>query len=344
MKKTLPKLIDLQALPGSRKAKLPVFVTPQLATLVKEPPTGQQWLHELKFDGYRMLSRLEGGRVQLWSRNARDWTEKFPKVVEAVKSLPAKSAIIDGEIVIVDAQGRSSFQKLQRSLGSGTTTGLVYAVFDLIYLDGFDLKKTPLLLRKDLLETVCKSAGTGLLRFSEHFEGNGEEFFRRACEYGIEGILSKQANSTYESTRNRNWLKVKCNRRQEFVIAGYTPASKGLPGFGALVLGIYEKGKLVYSGRVGTGFTFKQRTELQKLLDKIATKRSPLSSVPKDPGLKHTRWTEPRLVAEVAFTEWTSDNFIRHPSFQALREDKNPKDVVREVPADTASKRQRSNR
>jgi bifunctional non-homologous end joining protein LigD len=341
MKKKLSKIPPLNTLPGARKAKLAQFIQPQLATLVKEPPSGDQWLHELKFDGYRMLCRLDGGRVQFWSRNARDWTDKFLSIVDAIKLLPAKSAFIDGEIVIVDAQGRSSFQKLQRSMGKSVSSGFIYAVFDLIYLDGFDLRQTPLRLRKDLLENLCKASGHRLLRYSEHFEGNGDTFFRHACEYGIEGILSKLANSPYESTRNRNWVKVKCNIQQEFVIVGYTPSSKGLPGFGSLVLGVYDKGKLVYAGRVGTGFTFKQRTELQKQLDKFSSDRSHLAAIPRDPGLKQTRWTEPKLVAEVAFTEWTSDNSIRHPSFQGLREDKNPKEVVREVPIETSDKRRR---
>jgi len=172
-----------------------------------------------------------------------------------------------------------------------------------------------------------------VIRYSEHIRGNGDEFFKHACEYGIEGIVSKLVNSHYESTRNRNWLKVKCVKQQEFVIAGYTPSSKSLPGFGSLVLGVYEKGKLVYAGRVGTGFTFKQRSDLKKQLDKFVRATSPLAVVPKERGLRETKWTEPKIVAEVAFTEWTSDGSIRHPSFQGLREDKNPKDVVREEPA-----------
>lgn len=177
-----------------------------------------------------------------------------------------------------------------------------------------------------------------MLRYSEHLQGNGDAFFKHACEYGIEGIVSKLADSPYESTRNRNWLKVKCSKQQEFVIAGYTPSSKGLPGFGSLVLGVYEKTKLVYAGRVGTGFTFKQRGDLKKQLEKISRATSPLVVVPKDPGLRETHWTEPKIVAEIAFTEWTSDGSIRHPSFQGLREDKNPKEIVREVPAGNTGK------
>jgi len=306
---------------------------PVTTTLVKEPPSGDEWLHELKFDGYRMLCRVERGRVTVWSRNRKDWTEKFQNVVEAVKSLKATSAMLDGEIVIVDAQGRSSFQKLQRAMGKTTTTGFAYEVFDLIYLDGFNLTNTPLKHRKELLKHLVGSNSHGVIRYSEHITGSGDEFFKHACEYGIEGIVSKLANSHYESTRNRNWLKVKCAKQQEFVIAGYTPSSKDLPGFGSLVLGVYEKGKLLNAGRVGTGFTFKQRSDLKKQLDKFVRAASPLTVVPKEPGLRETKWTEPKMVAEVAFTEWTSDGSIRHPSFQGLREDKNPKEVVREQPS-----------
>ena len=322
----------IKKLPGARKSKLPPFISPQLATLVKEPPSGEEWLHELKFDGYRMLCRIDRGDVTFWSRNGKDWTEKFQNVAKAVVSLKATSAILDGEIVIVDAQGRSSFQKLQRAMGKATTTGFAYQVFDLIYLDGFNLTQTPLKDRKRLLKTVLGSTSNGIIRYSDHIQGSGKAFFKQACEFGIEGIVSKLAGSRYESTRNRNWLKVKCAKRQEFVIAGYTPSSKGLPGFGSLVLGVYEKDKLVYAGRVGTGFTFKQRSELKNKLDRFSRDKSPLVVVPRDPGLRETRWTEPKLVAEVVFTEWTSDGSIRHPSFQGLREDKHPRDVVREQP------------
>jgi bifunctional non-homologous end joining protein LigD len=329
----LPTSKKIESVPGARKSKLPSFTPPQLATLVKEPPSGDEWLHELKFDGYRMLCRIDRGRVTVWSRNGKDWTDKFQNVVEAVKSLKATSAMLDGEIVIVDAQGRSSFQKLQRAMGKATTTGFAYEVFDLIYLDGFSLTETPLKHRKELLKNLVKSTSHGVIRYNEHISGNGDEVFKHACEYEIEGIVSKLADSHYESTRNRNWLKVKCAKQQEFVIAGYTPSSKGLPGFGSLVLAVYQKGQLVYAGRVGTGFTFKQRSDLKKQLDKLSRQTSPLAVVPKDPGLRETKWSEPKMVAEVAFTEWTSDASIRHPSFQGLREDKNPKQVVREEPS-----------
>ena len=321
-------------LPGARKRPMPEFIAPQLATLIKEPLEGDEWLHELKFDGYRMLCHLNRGQVHFWSRNRKDWTEKFPNLVKAIGTFPADSAILDGEVVIVNKAGRSSFQDLQQSMRTSGSAAFVYQIFDLVYLDGYDLTGVPLVQRKLLLEELLTSIkGKTALRYSEHVEGNGQEFFRQACAYKIEGMISKLANSTYQSTRNRNWLKVKCNKRQEFVIAGYTPSRKDFPGFGSLILGVYEKGKLIYSGRVGTGFSIKQRLELQKKLDKISQATMPFSAKPKDPGLRDAHWAKPKLVGEVEFTEWTADGSIRHPSFQGLREDKKAADVVREEPA-----------
>ncbi|MFL6546626.1 MAG: non-homologous end-joining DNA ligase [Candidatus Udaeobacter sp.] len=321
--------INPSKLRGARKAKLPEFIAPQLATLVKAPPPGDEWLHELKFDGYRMLCRIERGKARFWSRNGKEWTAKFPGVAAAMKELTVTSAMLDGEIVVIDAQGRSSFQKLQRAMAHGAEVRFVYQVFDLLYVDGFNITRVPLKDRKALLKNLCGNK-RDLIRYSEHLEGSGDAFFKHACEYGIEGIVSKLADSPYDSTRNKNWLKVKCNQQQEFVIVGYTPSSKGMPGFGSLILGVYEKGKLVYAGRVGTGFTIKLRTEIQKQLVKIARQTSPLALVPKEPGLRQAQWAEPKLIAEVAFAEWTSDGSIRHPSFQGLREDKSAKEVVRE--------------
>lgn len=335
MKRSLSPLTvgALKKLTGARKVAMPEFVAPQLATLVKEPPAGEEWLHELKFDGYRMICHLNRGKSTFWSRNGKDWTEKFPNLAQAIKALPVTTAILDGEVVIVDKEGRSSFQKLQQAMGGGTTA-FVYQIFDLIYLDGSSLKQTPLRERKTVLDQLLASANTkGPLRYSDHVEGNGGEFFKLACKSGLEGIVSKLADSPYESTRNRNWLKSKCIKRQEFVIAGYTSSKKGFPGFGALVLGVYDKGKLVCAGRVGTGFSIKQRLEIQKKLDRISQTTMPFAVKPKDPGLRDAHWAKPQLVAEVEFTEWTTDGSIRHPSFQGLREDKKPAEIVREEPA-----------
>ena len=323
----------IKSLPGARKAALPEFISPQLATLVDTPPSGDEWFHELKFDGYRLLCHLDCGRVRFWTRNQKDWTEKFPSVGQAVKKLALKSAILDGEIVALDASGRASFQKLQQSINKNAGAGLVFHIFDLIYIDGFILTRTPLRERKSVLAELIHPLGErSVLRYSDHIEGNGAKFFKEACKLGIEGIVSKLADSMYESTRNRNWQKVKCIKRQEFVIAGYTLSDKGIP-FSSLILGFYDKGKLIYAGRAGTGYTNAMRVELRKKLDRMAVNKRPFEQIPKDPGLRRAVWTEPRLVGEVAFTEWTDEGVIRHPSFQGLREDKKPQEVVREEPS-----------
>jgi bifunctional non-homologous end joining protein LigD len=322
----------LNAVPGARKAPMPEFIPPQLATLQDEPPEGEQWFHELKFDGYRMLCHLKNGQVRFWSRNRKDWTHKFPRLGKALTEFPVRNAIVDGEVVAIDEKGRASFQKLQQGLKTGDT-GFLLHVFDLIYLDDFNLQRTPLVERKRVLaELFASISEKSPLRYSDHIEGNGLEFFKQACKHDIEGIVSKLADSPYESTRSRSWVKVKCIKRQEFVIAGYTISDKGFPGFGSLVLSVYDNGKLIYAGRAGTGFTIKQRLELQKKLDQIVTAKSPIAQLPKDPALKNVVWVTPKLVGEVAFTEWTNDGSVRHPSFQGLREDKKAKDVIRENP------------
>jgi bifunctional non-homologous end joining protein LigD len=210
----------------------------------------------------------------------------------------------------------------------------VFQIFDLIYIDGYSLTRAPLRERKAALEQLLATAkDKGALRYSDHVEGNGALFFKQACEYGIEGIVSKLADSPYEPTRNRNWLKTKCIKRQEFVIAGYTPSKNDFPGFGSLIIGVYDKGKLIYCGRVGTGFSIKQRVDLQKKLDRLSQTAMPFAAIPKDPGLRAAHWAKPQLVGEVEFMEWTADGVIRHPSFQGLREDKKATEIVREEPS-----------
>jgi bifunctional non-homologous end joining protein LigD len=327
----MPRL-DPKKLPGARKAPMPQFIAPQLATLVKVAPSGDEWLHELKFDGYRMVCHLDRGNVQFRSRNGKDWTDHFASLIKGIKKIPATGAILDGEVVVVDEKGRTSFQRLQQSMKGGRAA-FIFQIFDLMYLDGYSLTRCSLRDRKELLAQLLGSNNSkGQLRYSDHVEGNGGQFFKQACQYGIEGIISKLADSPYESTRSKSWLKVKCGRRQEFVIAGYTPSKKGFPGFGSLVLGVYDKKKLVYAGRVGTGFSIKQRLELQKKIDRLGQEVMPFAVKPKEPGLRDARWAKPQLVAEVEFTEWTDDGSIRHPSFQGLREDKKATDVVREEP------------
>jgi bifunctional non-homologous end joining protein LigD len=281
-----------------------------------------------------MLCHLNRHQVRFWSRNEKDWTNRFPNLGKAVKRLPVTSAILDGEIVAMDAAGRTSFQKLQQSIGKTSDAGFAFQVFDLVYLEGFLLTRTPLLERKQMLEKILSAESKGSpLRYSDHVHGNGLAFYKQACEFGIEGIVSKLANSFYDSTRSRNWQKAKCLRRQEFVIAGYTISEKAMPGFGALLLGVYDKGKLVYAGRVGTGFSIQQRLAIRNKLDSLVQPSTPFAVKPNDPGLRRAVWTKPKLVGEVAFTEWTDEGLIRHPSFQGLREDKKAREVIREEPA-----------
>lgn len=326
-------LKQLKKVPGARKTAMPEFVPPQLATLVDKPPAGDEWFHELKLDGYRLLCHINGKHVRFWTRNQNDWTAKFPGLAKAVKTLPLKSAILDGEVVALDASGRASFQRLQQSINKNVRAGLFFHIFDLIYIDGYSLTRTPLRDRKLVLAELMEPLGDkGILRYSDHIEGNGAEFLKQACKYGIEGIVSKHSGSLYESTRSRNWLKIKCLKRQEFVIAGYTLSDKGIP-FSSLILGFYDNGKLIYAGRAGTGYTNAMRVDLKKKLDRIIVEKRPFAVIPKDPGLRRAVWTEPKLVGEVAFTEWTDEGVIRHPSFQGLREDKNPTEVVREAPS-----------
>jgi bifunctional non-homologous end joining protein LigD len=312
---------------------MPEFVPPQLATLVDKPPAGDEWFHELKFDGYRLLAHLDNGQVRFWTRNQNDWTAKFSAVGKAVKALKLKTAILDGEIVALDPSGRASFQRLQNSINKGASAGLLYHVFDLIYIEGYSLVKVPLRDRKVVLASLLEPFGDkGLLRYSDHIEGNGAEFLREACKLGLEGIVSKRGDSLYESTRSRNWLKVKCLKRQEFVIAGYTLSDKGIP-FSSLILGVYDRGELIYAGRAGTGFSNQLRIDLKKALDRIVRKERPFAVIPNDPSLRRAVWAEPKLVGEVVFSEWTDEGIIRHPSFQGLRQDKKPQEVVREEPS-----------
>jgi len=326
-------LKEIKLLPGARKAPMAEFISPQLATLVEKPPPGDQWFHELKLDGYRLICHVNRGEVRFWTRNQKDWTAKFPALGKAVKTLKLTSAILDGEVVALDASGRASFQRLQQHINKNAAAGLMFHIFDLIYYEGFDLTRCSLRDRKrvlaDLLEGLPEKSP---LRFSDHIEGSGDRFLKEACKFGLEGIVSKLADSKYESTRSRNWLKIKCLKRQEFVIAGYTLSDKGLP-FSSLVLGVYDQGKLIYAGRAGTGFSNQMRVDLKKMLDRLKRPTRPFAQIPSDPGLRRAVWVEPALVGEVVFTEWTDEDVIRHPSFQGLREDKKPTDVVREEPS-----------
>ena len=326
--------LDPAATEGARKTSLPDTMDAQLALLVDKAPAGESWVHEIKFDGYRMLCRVADGRCRIQSRNGKDWTDAFPSIADAVARLPVESAWIDGEIVVNDAEGRSSFQALQNALSAEAGGRPLYYAFDLPYLNGYDLRNAPLVARKTLLRKVI-GEGT-LVRYSDHVDGDGPAFFDQACKLGLEGIISKRADSTYQAVRGRNWQKVKCALEQEFVIGGYTDPQGARSGFGALLLGVYDGGELRYCGKVGTGFDEALLGSLTARLRKLGTDAPPFVNPPTGAEGRRAHWVEPKLVGQVTFTEWTRDGTLRHPSFRGLREDKAARDVVREAPAHAA--------
>ncbi len=315
-------------------------VEPQLATLAAKVPAGRGWAHEVKFDGFRILAHARGGGVSLRTRGGLDWTHRFPALDDALKGLVAESAVLDGEAVALDGEGRSHFQLLQNALSEKRTDAVVYYVFDLLELDGRDLREEPLSDRKaalkGLLDATAAKAGAEFrrrVRFSEEFEGKGEDFFRSACKLGLEGVVSKRADAPYRSGRSPSWLKIKCVQEQEFVVAGFTDPAGARGGLGALALGVREDGRLRYAGRVGTGFTAASLKELRGRLEGLTAARCPLAAPPSGPGRRGVHWVKPVLVAEVAFTGWTRDGVLRHPSFKGLREDKPASEAFVERPA-----------
>lgn len=320
------------AMARSSAARLPISEL-QLATLVAQPPEGPEWLHEQKFDGYRILAEVDRGTVHLFSRRFKDWTVAFPTVATAVAELPVHDAVIDGEVAAVLPDGRTSFQALQNARHG---RHIVYFVFDLLALDGDDLTPLPLEQRKARLEQLVNPARgePRVIRYSDHVASNGRAFFELACQHGLEGILSKRRDKPYLPGRGPDWQKTKCLLRQELVIGGFTDPEGSRTGVGALLVGYYDGPTLVYAGKVGTGFSRAVLGELRDLLVPLERADSPFSPVPLRAwtgGGRH--WVAPVLVAEVAFSEWTNDGRLRHPSFQGLRRDKLARDVVREAPA-----------
>jgi bifunctional non-homologous end joining protein LigD len=309
----------------------------QLATLVEAPPEGPEWLHEQKFDGYRILAVVERGAVSLLSRRFLDWTARFPSIARALAAaFPRRRAILDGEIAALLPDGRTSFQLLQRSFGAAAPQELVYFAFDLLEQGGERLVARPLEERKARLAALLPAPGT--LRYSDHVVGNGAAFFELACQRGLEGIISKRRDKPYLPGRGLTWQKTKCLQRQEFVVGGFTEPERSRQGIGALLVGYYEGGRLVYAGKVGTGYTAAMLVELRRELGPLECATSPFEPEPPrawtGPG-RH--WVEPALVAEIAFGEWTDDGKLRHPSFQGLRRDKPAREVVRERAARPAA-------
>lgn len=314
-------------------SKLPIREL-QLAQLVGEPPEGPLWLHEQKFDGYRILADLDRGSVALMSRRFKDWTAEFPTVVQAVAELPVRRAILDGEVAVLLPDGRTSFQGLQNAFGA-PNANLVYFIFDLLAVDDDILLSLPLEERKARLQKLVspkRRAKPGVLRYSDHVIGNGKQFFELACKSGLEGIVSKRRDKPYLPGRSANWQKTKCLLRQELVIGGFTDPEGHREGIGALLMGYYDRGRLVYAGKVGTGYTNKMLVQLRQLLEPDEQRVSPFSPEPPRAWTGPSRhWVKPVHVGEVAFSEWTTDGRLRHPSFQGLRNDKLASEVVREA-------------
>lgn len=295
---------------------------PQLAQLVKAAPSGPEWVHELKYDGYRIGCRVQDGRVTLLSRRGNDWTTQFPEIAKAASALKVTSALLDGEVCSVLPDGRTSFQALQNSTGR-----LIYFVFDLLYLDGRSLLREPLDARKRALKKIVRGAR---IQFADHIDADGPAAFREACRLGLEGIVSKRHDQPYLSGKRQGWLKTKCVQRQEFVVGGFTDPEGSRQGLGALLVGYFDRGTLVFAGKVGTGFTAKSARELRAALERIEVKTCPFTPPPAGWLGRNAHWVTPALVAEVVFTEWTDEGKIRHPSFQGLRADKKPQEVGRE--------------
>jgi bifunctional non-homologous end joining protein LigD len=321
-----------KALASAPYAALPRFVTPCLATLVDKAPEGKRWAHEIKFDGYRIQARLDHGKVKLMTRKGLDWTAKFPSVARAVAKLHAKTALMDGEVVVEDANGISRFSLLQQDLSAGRAGRTVLYAFDLMHLNGLDLKRLPLSARKVALGKLVQRGHDRHIRFSRSLRKPGPVLLKQACRMGLEGIMSKLTDASYHSGRGRDWVKAKCSDRQELVVAGFAPSSADAHAIGALVLAFYRRGKLTYAGRVGTGFNHDTARALYRSLKPRARKSSPFKPVPKDEqGGRKPVWVEPKMVVEVDFHGWTQGGRVRQASFQGVRRDKAAKDVVREV-------------
>jgi bifunctional non-homologous end joining protein LigD len=327
---------------GVGHTTLPAFVAPCLATLSSKAPDSGKWVHEIKFDGYRIQARLDRGKVKLLTRKGLNWTSKFPTVAAAIAKLPAKSALIDGEVVVEGDDGLSSFSLLQQDLKASRHDRMVLYGFDLMHLDGADLKSLPLVSRKDALAKLFKrEPARGVLRLSESLTEAGSTLLRHACKMGLEGIVSKVADAPYRSGRGQDWIKTKCSDRQELVVAGVVPSTVDARAVGALVLSFYERDKLHYAGRTGTGFTHEIARSLFRKLKALETAKAPFETIPaEERGARKPIWVEPSMVVEVDFHGWTHGERVRQASFQGVREDKAAKDVVREKTIAVASRRE----
>ncbi|MBS4169247.1 DNA ligase D [Parachlamydia sp. AcF125] len=322
---------------SAKQAEMPEFISPMLATLTDRPFNGEDWLFEIKWDGYRALAFVDEKGVQLKSRNRLLLNEKFPSIVDNLKKIPAK-VILDGELVVLDHEGRSDFQLMQ-NYQKKRKGALYYYVFDLLYADGQDLRHLPLIERKNILKKILNKAPLSLIRFSDHVINEGEEFYKEASERQLEGIIAKKISSPYRSQRSQDWLKIKTGLRQEVVVGGFTQPRGSRKKFGALLVGVYDdQGALHYVGHVGGGFSHSLLEEVYQQLSPLTQTNSPFKNAPK-PNMPVT-WVKPELICEVSFAEWTKDNMMRQPIFRGVRIDKEPEEVKKEVSTPKAEKKE----
>jgi bifunctional non-homologous end joining protein LigD len=321
---------DPSLLPGAIPADLPATLSPQLATLVKRiPANGDDWLYEIKYDGYRILARIDGDQVNLFTRSGLDWTSKLKTLLPDLKKIGLGKGWLDGEVVMLGEKGLPEFNALQQALETSRIANLHYYIFDLPYYAGYDLRNVKLSERRALLERVLSKSTTEHIWFSENFAAAGREILKSACQLGLEGVMGKRKSSFYESGRTRSWIKIKCLQRQEFILVGYLESEARKEGIRALLLGVYdEAGNLRYAGRAGTGYDSQTAAMLKNKLDSLQVERSQFSDAPKNTKAK---WAAPELVAEISFSEWTREGKIRHPVFKGLREDKPASSIIRET-------------
>ncbi len=330
---------------AAARSALPEWIKPQLTQLVTAAPDGDQWLHEIKYDGFRMHARLDRGTVRLLTRNSLNWTGKYPQIAGAVSSLRARQAYLDGELCGVRPDGITSFSMIQLASDAGNAAGLVFFLFDLLHLDGEDLAGRPLTDRKAQLAGLLERAGSSL-HYSDHQTGLGPDFYEKACALAVEGIVSKRADAAYAPGNRGLWVKVKCLNREEFVVIGWTEPEGSRRFLGALLLGYYDRaGKLTYAGRVGTGINTAELQRLWQRLQPVAVDKMPLDVAPPRSTrfgsplvLSRVHWVRPELVAEVKFLTWTDDNLLRQVIYEGLREDKPATDVRRPLPHPTLTR------
>jgi DNA ligase D len=330
------------SLKGAEKMRLPKEIRPQLASPAARVPAGDDWLHEIKFDGYRTIARLEGDQVRLLTRTGLDWTDRYGLLAKAFGGLSCEQAAIDGEIVVQDERGVASFAALQDALSAGRTDELVFFAFDLLHLDGYDLSAVPLVERKRALEGLLAPVVTpsSALQISEHVQGNGRAFFEQASQLGLEGVISKRADAPYQQTRTKSWLKVKCRQSDEFLIVAYA-ASEAAGGIGALLLADEEDGALRYVGRVGTGFSATAMKSLLARLNALRARKATVKLPPEERRRKDIVWVRPVLVAEVEYGNRTADGILRHSVYKGLRADKAEEASAAQTPEPPTAPRKR---